>query len=37
MLQIKDKTAKWIANDVLRELEKENMKSYDYPRKKYRK
>lgn len=37
MLKIKSKAAQWIAKDVLRELEKEGVKCYDYPREKYRK
>ena len=36
MLEIEDKTAQWIAKDVLRELEKEDVKYFDYPREKYR-
>ena len=37
MLEIEDKTAKWIAKDVLGELEKEDVKYCDYPRESYRK
>lgn len=36
MLELEDKTAQWIAKDVLKELEKESLKCYDYPREKYR-
>ena len=36
MLERNAPAAHWIANDVLRELEKPDVKSYDYPRAKYR-
>lgn len=36
MLKNDSPTAKWIAKDVLRELEKPEVKHYDYPREKYR-
>lgn len=36
ILEIENKTAQWIAKDVLRELEKEDVKCHDYPREKYR-
>ena len=35
--QINDKTAKWIASNALKELENENVRISDYPRKIYRK
>ena len=36
MLEIEDKTARWIAKDVLRELEKADLKFHHYPREKYK-
>jgi len=36
MLEKDSSTATWIAKDVLRELDKPNLKFYDYPRDKYR-
>lgn len=37
ILQMKSKSAKWIAKNALRELEKENVNILDYPREVYRK
>lgn len=36
ILKIDSKSAQWIAKDALKELEKENVRISDYPRKIYR-